>query len=122
MEVNWSMPKKLMEYYDYELMEYRKAIAKGDLQKAWNHLERSHILGQLWFVQHSYVHWKMLVFGIRIKDNKEILGQLPRLLLGGVKSFVGRVPVGNTGGSNVPPLRPMEIPPDLKMILDNNTK
>jgi len=117
MKTNWSMPQNLVEFYNAELQVYKEAMEKGDLQKAWHHLERAHILGQLWFVQHSFVHWKMLGFGIRIKSGKEILGQLPRLLLGGVKSFVGRVPVGNTGGANVPPLRHMEIPADLKEIL-----
>src|SRR3989344_3270653 len=43
---------------------------------------------------------------------------IPRLLVGGVKSFVGEIPVGNTGGANVPPLKPMEIPNDLKAIID----
>ena len=61
-----------------------------------------------------HVHWMMLSFGIRIKNTREIIGQIPRLLVGGVKSFVGHIPVGNTGGANVPPLRPMEIPKDLQ--------
>ena len=51
------------------------------------------------------------------KTLKKIIGQIPRLLVGGVKSFVGKIPVGNTGGSNVPPLQPMEIPDDLAVIL-----
>ena len=89
----------------------------GNLSIAWRHLERAHILGQLWPREHNYVHWLMLKFGIHIKDKKEIVGQIPRLLIGGVKSFVGRVPVGNTGGANVPPLRPMEIPNDLALLL-----
>jgi hypothetical protein len=55
----------------------------------------------------------MLGFGIRIKSTKEIVGQIPRLLVGGVKSFVGEIPVGNTGGANVPPLQPMKIPDDI---------
>ena len=59
----------------------------------------------------------MLKFGIRIKNIKEILGQLPRLLVGGIKSFVGKIPTGNTGGANVPPLRKMEIPEDLKNMM-----
>jgi hypothetical protein len=59
----------------------------------------------------------MLKFGIKIKNRKEILGQLPRLILGGVKSFVGVIPRGNTGGANVPGLKPMEIPEDLQEML-----
>ena len=66
----------------------------------------------------TQVHWLMLKFGIKIKSNREILGQLPRLLVGGIKSFVGIIPVGNTGGANVPPLKRMEIPEDLKKLLN----
>jgi hypothetical protein len=32
----------------------------------------------------------MLKFGVRIKSSKEILGQIPRLLVGGVKSFAAK--------------------------------
>ena len=59
----------------------------------------------------------MLLFGIKTKNTNEIIGQIPRLLVGGVKSFVGNIPVGNTGGSNVPPLRPIQIPDDLQQII-----
>lgn len=44
----------------------------------------------------------MFQFGIRRKDTREIIGQLPRLIFGDVKSFVGTVPIGNTGGEAVP--------------------
>jgi hypothetical protein len=42
------------------------------------------------------------------------------MLLGGVKSFVGEIPVGNTGGANVPPLKSMEIPEELNRIIEEN--
>ena len=64
----------------------------------------------------------MLKFGFRIKSLKEIIGQIPRLLVGGVKSFVGKIPVGNTGGANVPPLQPMEIPEDIKSLMEPYVK
>ncbi len=111
------MPDGLKVHYHQELKDYKKEMAKGNLQVAWRHLERAHILGQPWPGEHSQVHWSMLKFGIRIKDTREIIGQIPRLLVGGVKSFVGTIPVGNTGGADVPPLRPMEIPEDLQAIL-----
>ena len=60
----------------------------------------------------------MLRFGIKIKNSKEIIGQIPRLIFGGVKSFVGKVPTGNTGGANVHSLQPMEIPGDLTAIIN----
>ena len=104
------MPKSLKPYFHQELMEYKRSFDARKLQTAWNHLERAHIIGQAYPYHHSYVHWKMLLFGIHIKDTKEVIGQIPRLLVGGVKSFVGHIPVGNTGGANVPPLKPMAIP------------
>ncbi len=111
-----SLPKELKSYYDLELDIYRAEYGKGNLAKAWTHLERAHILGQRYPFAHSYVHWKMLQFGIRIKNTKEIIGQIPRLFFGGVKSFVGKVPVGNPGGANVPPLQPFPIEQELQDI------
>jgi hypothetical protein len=63
----------------------------------------------------------MLLFGIKTKNTKEVIGQIPRLLVGGVKSFVGNIPLGNTGGANVPPLQPMEIPEDLLIIIQTHS-
>ena len=118
MKLNWSIPQVLKSHFDRELSAYRYDLRAGNFIAAWHHLERAHIIGQAYPVEHSRTHWEMLKFGIRIKNLKEIVGQIPRLLVGGVKSFVGKVPVGNTGGANVPPLKPMEIPADLQEILD----
>jgi hypothetical protein len=60
----------------------------------------------------------MLQFGIKIKNRKEIMGQIPRLIFGGVKSFVGKIPLGNPGGANVPPLKPFPIENELKNIFE----
>lgn len=111
------MPAPLRPHFENELSLYRQHFEKGNLPVAWRHLERAHILGQPWPREHNHVHWLMLLFGIHIKDAKEIVGQIPRLLVGGVKSFVGKIPVGNTGGANVPPLQPMSIPDDLARLL-----
>ena len=111
------MPDGLRVYFDHELSLYRRALTDGDYRQAWKHLERSHVIAQPWAVEHTSVHWLMLRFGFKIKDRKEIVGQIPRLIVGGVKSFVGKIPVGNTGGSNVPPLRRMDVPSDLAAIM-----
>lgn len=116
-KLHWTMPSSLRPYYRAELDASADALADGRLREAWHHLQRAHILGQRWPREHNAVHWRMLKFGIRIKDAREIIGQLPRLVFGGVKSYVGKVPVGNTGGADVPALKPMEIPEDLYRIL-----
>jgi hypothetical protein len=121
MSIHTTMPKALKPFYQRELSEHREAFDKGHFQVSWRHLERAHILSQPYPLEHTAVHWKMFQFGIAQKNRKEVLGQIPRLLFGGVKSFVGHIPVGNTGGANVPPLQPMEIPEDLAAII-NNTK
>lgn len=115
------MPVKLIPYYQSELSNAKVSFQNNELAVSWYHLERAHVLAQPYPIEHTAVHWQMLLFGIKIKDTKEVIGQIPRLLVGGVKSFVGKIPVGNTGGANVPPLKVMEIPNDLKQII-NNTK
>ena len=109
MTFNTSMPATLRPYFDKELRDYYAALQENKLQQAWRHLEKAHVIGQAYPFQHSYVHWKMLQFGIKIKSLKEVTGQIPRLLIGGVKSFVGKIPVGNTGGANIPPLKSLTI-------------
>lgn len=119
MKLNTKMPAALQPFYQNELTKAAASLKKGHNMICWRHLERAHILGQPYPYQHTAVHWKMFLFGIKIKNWKEVVGQIPRLLFGGVKSFVGHIPVGNTGGANVPPLLSMEIPEDLQAIINN---
>lgn len=120
MKLYTTMPKALKIYYHDELNKAKTQLQQNNLQQSWNHLERAHILGQPYPMAHTAVHWKMFLFGIKIKNTKEVIGQIPRLLFGGLKSFVGHIPIGNTGGANVPPLKPMEIPEDLQKIINEN--
>lgn len=111
------IPAKLKLHFYQEIEEARIAFEGGDLQKSWNHLERAHILGQAYPFEHSLAHGEMLKFGFKIKSMKEVRGQILRLVFGGVKSFVGKIPEGNTGGANVHPLQPMQIPLEMEEIL-----
>jgi len=120
MKIHTAMPSTLKPFFLKELELAKNYLSDKNFTASWHHLERAHILGQAYPYHHTLVHWKMLLFGIRIKDLREIIGQIPRLLIGGIKSFVGEIPVGNTGGANVPPLKRMEIPGELKMILDEH--
>lgn len=116
MKLNTLIPKTLKPYFEIEMDNYSTEYSNGDLKRAWSHLERAHIIGQKYPFAHTYIHWKMLVFGFRIKSGKEIIGQIPRLIFGGVKSFVGIIPIGNSGGSGVPPLKPFPIEKELQDI------
>lgn len=91
----------------------RQALASGDLNEAFRRLERAHILGQPWAGPHSWAHWMMLRIGWRRRDRREITGQVIRLAAGGLLSWLGRLPSGNTGGADVPAEAPMPVPADL---------
>ena len=85
MDIHTKMPKDLKPFYRKELHEFQKAFNKNKYRESWRHLERAHILAQPYPYEHTYVHWKMLCFGIKIKNVKEVIGQIPRLLIGGIK-------------------------------------
>ncbi|WP_299761382.1 DUF3703 domain-containing protein [uncultured Pontibacter sp.] len=118
MKFNWNMPAKLRPSYQQELAAYYTSWDKGHVLQAWQHLERAHILGQPYPLAHTAVHWQMLLFGFKTRNSREVIGQVPRLLVGGIKSWAGMIPLGNTGGANVPPLKPLPIPEDLQQIID----
>jgi hypothetical protein len=103
--------------FEAEMTQSCAARAKGDLERAFAHLERAHILGQRHTLPHLRAHWAMLSLGWRRRDARELLGQLPRLLAAAVFSRIW-VPIGNTGGANVPAMKQMPVPPDLQALLD----
>ena len=120
MKFNTKIPSNLKLAFKNELKQYKHHLNSGNYKDAWYHLERSHIIGQSYPIEHTYSHWLMLKFGFRQKDIKEVFGQIIRLLVGGWKSFIDHVPLGNTGGANVPPLKKMTIPNDIKILFENN--
>lgn len=104
--------------------EYRAAEAAtnaGQIEQAWRHLERAHVVAQTEFAPHLQSHWKMLLLARRMRDVREAFGQLVRLALAPLGNLTGRLPIGNTGRSNVSAFAQMDIPPDLSAILDPKT-
>ncbi len=118
LKFNTKIPKPLKQAYIEELKQYSLCLENKQYGNAWYHLERGHIIGQSYPIEHTGSHWLMLEFGFRQKDTKEVIGQMIRLLVGGWKSFINHVPLGNTGGANVPPLKRMPIPNDIEKLLD----
>ena len=55
----------------------------------------------------------MLMWGIRQHNRREINGQLMRMIGAAAGTWLGLVPHGNTGGSNVGAFTSMAIPDDL---------
>ncbi|NVK53304.1 MAG: DUF3703 domain-containing protein [Flavobacteriaceae bacterium] len=50
----------------------------------------------------------MLIFGLKTKNTKEIVGQVFRILASLLFTLIW-VPTGNTGGSNISPIKPIPI-------------
>jgi hypothetical protein len=86
----------------------REAFHRHDLEVAFAQLERAHVLGQRRTRRHVGVHAWMLRVGWARRDAREVLGQVPRIVAAALFSRVW-VPVGNTGGANVPALKPMPL-------------
>lgn len=111
------MHPELRRAYDIEMATASRFYNAGNLQLAFAHLERAHILGQSFSIAHARTHWWMLKVGVRNRDIVEIAGQIPRILGALLFSMIW-VPIGNTGGARVPPFKPMPIPHELQVILD----
>jgi hypothetical protein len=112
------MKPKLRAYFEEELRQSDQAELAGDLPRAWRHLERAHVLSQAHAGPHVRAHVRMFLFGCRRRDVHEMLGQLARILVAGPGSWLGRAPLGNTGGANVGITTPMPIPEDLRAMLE----
>lgn len=100
-----------------ELELARKAEREIAFGRAWSHLERAHVLCHGYAWPHVRVHLLMAGFAVRRHDLREVLGQIPRILLAAPGSWTGRAPRGNTGGTNVGIFAPMEVPADLEVLL-----
>lgn len=107
------MNSKRTQAFAGEIALARTRLREGGLDQAMRHLERAHVLGQDQVGPHVLSHWLMLRVALRRAEPMAAAGQLVRIALGALGSAVGRVPTGNTGGSDVNMFRPMPIPADL---------
>lgn len=97
-----------------EMAAYRAARIANDPPTAWAALERAHIISQPFLGPHIANHLAMLSFAVDQRDWREMVGQIARLALAPLGSLTGRIPVGNTGRSNVSAFKPMPIADDLR--------
>lgn len=108
---------KVKSAVELEWARANAAIADHDLDTAFAHLERAHILSQRLTLMHVRTHLAMLGVGWRRRDTRELLGQVTRILAAAFFSRIW-VPIGNTGGANVSAFRPMPVPEDLNAVMN----
>jgi hypothetical protein len=112
------MTGALRAAYEAELAAAAVAAAARNIDLAFHHLARAHILGQRHTAQHVHIHWLMLKLAASVGAWGEFAGQLSRIVAAAVFSSIW-VPAGNTGRANVSALKPMPIPEDLRSLLDS---
>ncbi len=92
------------------------ARMRNNLDTAFAHLERAHVLSQRRTWLHVRSHFGMLRIGWLRRDRREVFGQLTRIVAAALFSRLW-VPSGNTGGANISPLLEMPVPADLAAVL-----
>lgn len=90
---------------------------RANPRRAWDFLAAAHIVGQTSFRLHCRVHWLMLCFAVRTRNGRETLGQLLRLGLVPLGHLMQRLPLGNTGRSNVSAFQKMQVAPGLQTLI-----
>jgi Protein of unknown function (DUF3703) len=103
----------VLKAYEEEVSLARLALRCRNYDMCFVHLERAHVLAQRSTGRHTYVHWLMLVAGLRSRDYREMVGQVPRMLASVLFSKLW-VPRGNTGRARLSALKPMPVPEDLR--------
>ena len=104
------MGQVIREAFDREWQLSRAARDAGDLDAAFDHLERAHILGQRSTRLHVRSHVGMLGIAWRRRDAREITGQLTRIVAAALFSRLW-VPVGNTVAPTSVPRAPCPCRP-----------
>ncbi len=116
--MNKAFKNRMKKIVDEEIALASGCFRNNNSELAFRHLERAHILGQASTIEHTRVHWQMLKLGWKKRDWREIFGQLFRIAGASTKTPLSIYPIGNTGGANVSPFKPMPIPDDLQAIIN----
>lgn len=108
--------------FENEMMAARRARHDADAAREFQHLQRAHVLGQHHVWPHTRSHLAMFALAWRQRDVRALAGQLLRIIGGAIGSIIGRVPLGNTGGSNISPLQVLPIADDLLTLLKQDPR
>jgi hypothetical protein len=109
--------KDLKQFIQNETVLYDLAFVEKDFKKAFNHLERIHIVSQSFPIAHTKIHLRMLKFAILTSRPLEIMIQFLYSLFSAKFSILNIFPKGNTGGVNAIFKGKMPIPEDLSHLV-----
>jgi hypothetical protein len=104
------------EAYKQEVERAYQALRQDNFEAAFRHREPAHALAQRMTGRHTFIHWRMLIDGLRSGDVREVIGQLPRIVASILSSHLW-VPRGNNGRSRVSDIKPVRVPAGLRHLL-----
>lgn len=108
------MSNHLLKSEYYKNLELgKKALKLKNYTVSFYHFENAHILGQKHIWKHTLSHYWMLIVGLKTNNTKEIIGQLFRIIASLLFTLIW-VPNGNTGGTNVSPIKLIPIRKELQ--------
>lgn len=85
-----------------ELIIESKSIQKtAGYTAALQCLEQAHLKSQPFAVPHLIVHFEMFKLALQFREWREVIGQVPRLLLAMPGSWLGKAPKGNVGSTKM---------------------
>ncbi len=96
-----------------------KRLPSEDVISQWDYLSAAHIVGQTDFLLHSKVHLIMLQLALHQRNWSEIFGQTFRLSLVPLGHLFQRLPLGNSGRSNVNAFKTMSIEPKIARLIES---
>ena len=115
--MNRKFTKNIAPVVKEEIQLSQVANSKGENDRAFNHLENAHVLGQESTYWHVKVHFLMFAWSIRNRNTKEFFGQILRIVGALTKTAIGLVPIGNTGGSNISPFKKLPLKPEHRVAI-----
>ena len=101
------------------LILIERAWLQTSSEDKWAFLTAAHIVGQLDLALHLQCHLAMLRLSWLEKRWTEMFGQLLRLILAPLGHIFGKLPIGNTGRSNVSAFKAMPVSADIQSIIDS---
>jgi hypothetical protein len=104
--------KNITPYVQEQLSKADQSDRLGDVAESFVYLENAHVLGQESTYWHVKVHYLMLRWAIKQRDINEAIGQIIRIIGAALLTAIKGVQTGNTGGSNVSPVKVMPIKPE----------
>lgn len=93
------------------------ATPVAELSKRWLLLEAAHVVGQTRLGPHLQTHLLMFGQARHDRDWHEAAGQLFRFVIAPLGHVLGRLPIGNSGRSDISAFRPMPVRDDIAEII-----